>query len=451
MADMNGECQRLSVGEKIAYAMGDASANIAWRGVGTFLFVFYTDVMGLLPAAVGTLMLVARLSDGVSDALMGAVADRTETRWGKYRPWMLWGALPLGVTLSLAFTCPPGLGMTGKLVYAYVTYILFTLAYTVQAIPYGALLSVLSPDERERTSAGSYKMVGAFAGGLVVQALLLLLKERFHSYSIPVYILSAVLVVLMPVTFFGTRERVRVPPRAEGGNVWADLKDLVFRNPPWLVLLLVCAAFYAAVSVKQSVTVLYFAHYLGREVLCATYFTVISLASVVGAAVTSPLALRFGKREVFVAALSVFAVFASLQGLCAPDSLVAVFVTGAVAEGVSAFFYTLCFVMMGDIADYSEWRGGRRASGLVYSGISFVMKAATGVAGLLVGAVLALYGYDGKAAETIPGAIPGIRALMSWIPGVCCAAGAALMCFYPISTGLMKTISADLAERRKNQ
>lgn len=446
---MRREDGHLTVREKLAYAMGDASANIAWRGVGTFLFVFYTDVMGLLPAAVGTLMLVARLSDGVSDAVMGAIADRTNTRWGKYRPWMLWGALPLGVTLSLAFTCPSGLGMTGKLVYAYVTYILFTLAYTVQAIPYGALLSVLSPDERERTSAGSYKMVGAFAGGLVVQGLLLVLKEHFNSYSIPIYILSAVLVVLMPITFFGTRERVKMPPRTEGGSAWANLKDLVLRNPPWLVLLAVCATFYAAVSVKQSVTVIYFAHYLGREVLCATYLTVISFASVVGAAVTSPLAKRFGKRTVFVAALVTFAVFSSLQWFCAADATVAIFVTGAVAEGVSAFFYTLCFVMMGDIADYSEWRSGRRASGLVYSGISFVMKAATGIAGLIVGAVLAAYGYDGKVAATIPGAIPGIRALMSWIPGAFCAAGAVLMCFYPISNELLKAISAELAERRK--
>lgn len=448
---MKGNGAALSVREKLAYAMGDVSANIAWRGIGTFLFVFYTDVMGLLPAAVGTLMLVARLSDGVSDAVMGAIADRTETRWGKYRPWMLWGALPLGVTLSLAFTCPSGLGQTGKLVYAYVTYILFTLAYTVQAIPYGALLSVLSSDERERTSAGSYKMVGAFAGGLVVQGLLLVMKERFNSYSIPIYILSAVLVVLMPITFFGTRERVSPPPRQEDGSVWMDLKDLIFRNPPWLVLLAVCATFYAAVSVKQSVTVLYFAHYLGREILCATYLTVISLASVVGAAITSPLAKRFGKRSVFVTALATFAVFSSLQWFCTADATVAIFITGAVAEGVSAFFYTLCFVMMGDIADYSEWRGGRRASGLVYSGISFVMKASTGVAGLLVGAVLALYDYDGRVAETIPMALSGIRALMSWIPGAFCAAGAVIMCFYPISNSMLRRISAELAERRNTK
>ena len=180
MENMSEKCGgKVSVREKICYAMGDASANIAWRGVAAFLFIVYTDVFGLNPAAVGTLMLVARLGDGVSDVLMGVVADRTRTRWGKYRPWMLWSALPLGVTLSMMFTCPESLSMTGRLVYAYVTYIVFTLVYTAQGIPYGALLSVMSPDDRERTSIGSYKMVGAFAGGMLVQGLLLVLKERF--------------------------------------------------------------------------------------------------------------------------------------------------------------------------------------------------------------------------------------------------------------------------------
>lgn len=439
---------KLSVKEKLAYAMGDASANIAWRGVGTFLFVFYTDVMGLLPAAVGTLMLVIRLSDGVSDALMGIAADRTRTRWGRYRPWMLWGAIPLGVTLSLSFTCPESLGMTGRLVWAYVTYLLFTLAYTAQAIPYGALLSVISPDERERTSAGSYKMAGAFTGGLIVQSVLLLLKEHFDSYSIPIYILSAVLVVLMPITFFGTRERVTEPPERRG-NLKKDLSDLVFRNRPWVIMLLVCGIFYAAVAAKQSVTVMYFAHYLGREVLCATYFTAISVVAVGGAALTSPLAARFGKRALFVFSLAAFAVLSAAQFLCSPTDVAAVFATGALAEFVSAIFNTLCFIMLGDIADYAEWRNGSRPSGLVYSGVSFVMKACTGLAGLLVGVVLAAYGYDGKAPATIPGALPGITGLMSWIPGALCALAAALMCFYPITTAMLGSISAELAERRK--
>lgn len=447
---MNGANDRVSVREKICYAMGDVSANIAWRGVAAFLFIVYTDVFGLHPAAVGTLMLVARLGDGVSDVAMGIIADRTKTRWGKFRPWMLWAALPLGVTLSMTFTCPPGLGMTGRLVYAYVTYIVFTLAYTAQGIPYGALLSVMSADDRERTSIGSYKMVGAFAGGMLVQGLLLVLKEHFNSYTIPIYILSAVLVVLMPITFFGTRERVE-PPKEQHDDIWKDLGDLLLRNFPWVILLLVSLLYNVYNSVKQGITIIYFTHYLDRELLCATYMTLLMLASVAGAGITSPLARRFGKRNLFVASLIVSGAVNSLLWFCAPSDLTGIFALGILSELFAAIFPTLCFVMLGDVADYSEWRNGRRATGLIYSAASFAMKFGGGIAGLIIGMVLARYGYDGAVKESIPGAIPGIRMLMSWIPGVIAAVTAAVMVFYPITTSKMNEITATLLARRKGE
>ena len=449
MENMSEKCGgKVSVREKICYAMGDASANIAWRGVAAFQFIVYTDVFGLNPAAVGTLMLVARLGDGVSDVLMGVVADRTRTRWGKYRPWMLWSALPLGVTLSMMFTCPESLSMTGRLVYAYVTYIVFTLVYTAQGIPYGALLSVMSPDDRERTSIGSYKMVGAFAGGMLVQGLLLVLKERFDSYTIPIYILSAVLVVLMPITFFGTRERVE-PPKGQSDDLLADLRQLA-ANRPWVVLLAVSLLYNVYNSVKQGVTVVYFTHYMNRELLCATYMTALMLASVAGAALTSPLARRFGKRNLFVASLVVSGAANSLLWFCGAADVASIFALGVVSELFAAIFPTLCFVMLGDVADYSEWRNGRRATGLIYSATSFAMKFGGGIAGLLIGVVLARFGYDGKVAESIPGAIPGIKALMSWMPGAIAALTAAVMAFYPITTSRMKQITAELSARREH-
>ncbi len=174
--------EKIRITEKIGYALGDGAANIAWRGVATFLFVFYTDVFGINPAAVGLLMLIARFSDGVSDVVMGILADRTETRWGKFRPWILWTAIPLGVILSMLFTTP-GLSNTGKIIYAYTTYILFTLVYTANNIPYGALLAVITGDNRERTVFGSYRMVGAFAGGMVVQGALLFLVAHFGNVN----------------------------------------------------------------------------------------------------------------------------------------------------------------------------------------------------------------------------------------------------------------------------
>ena len=445
-AENNG---RVSIREKICYAMGDAAANIAWRGVAAFLFIVYTDEFGLNPAAVGTLMLIARFGDGVSDIAMGIVADRTKTRYGKYRPWMLWSALPLGVMLSMMFTCPESLSMTGRLVYAYVTYIVFTLVYTAQGIPYGALLSVMSADDRERTSIGSYKMVGAFAGGMAVQGLLIVLKDYFHSYTIPIYILSAVLVVLMPITFFGTRERVD-PPKEQENDLWADLKQL-FVNVPWIVLLIVSLLYNVYNSVKQGITIVYFTHYVNRELLCATYMTVLMLASIVGAGITSPLARRFGKRNLFVGALVVSGVVNSLLWFCGASDVSLIFTLGILSELFAAIFPTLCFVMLGDVADYSEWVNGRRATGLIYSATSFAMKFGGGIAGLIIGVVLARYGYDGKVAESIQGALPGIKMLMSWIPGVLAVGTAVIMTLYPITTSKMDQITAELTARRNKQ
>ena len=174
---------KVSLREKVCYALGDASANIAWRGICAFLMIYYTDVFGLAPAIVGTLFFVVRLSDGVSDVAMGVIGDRTKSKYGKFRPWVLWTAIPLAVILSLTFTCPEGLGMTGKVVYAYITYILFTLIYTANNIPYGALMAVMTSDDKERASIGSFRMAGAFAGGMVVQGLLLFLVAYFGNIN----------------------------------------------------------------------------------------------------------------------------------------------------------------------------------------------------------------------------------------------------------------------------
>jgi GPH family glycoside/pentoside/hexuronide:cation symporter len=174
------EKTKLSFKEKLGYGLGDGAANIAWRGVATFLFIFYTDVFGLSPVTVGVLFLVARFSDGISDVLMGVIGDRTKSKYGKFRPWILWTAIPLGIILSLLFTSPD-LSDSGKIIYAYITYIFFTLIYTANNVPYGALMAVMTGDDKERTSLGSFRMVGAFAGGMLVQGALLFLVAHFGN------------------------------------------------------------------------------------------------------------------------------------------------------------------------------------------------------------------------------------------------------------------------------
>ena len=438
--------ERLSLREKLCYALGDASANIAWRGICTFLLVFYTDVVGLKAAAVATLMLVVRSLDGVTDVLMGVIGDRTRSRYGKFRPWILWTAIPLAVILSLTFTCPPGVGATGKLVYAYATYILFTLVYTANNIPYGALMAVMTGDDRERASIGSFRMAGAFAGGMLVQGLLLYLKDCFGSYSIPIYIMSVVLAGCLLVTFWGTKERVE-PPADQGSDILADLRQLV-TNWPWVVLLVVGLLFNVYNAVRQGITVIYFTHYMHREVLCSAFLTAIMVASIGGALATGPLARRFGKRVLFVASLLFAGAVNSLFAFCGPGDVAAVFAIGIVGEALSAVFPTLFFTMLGDAADYSEYVNGRRATGLVYSAGSFATKFGGGVAGFIIGIVLARYGYDGKDAEAIAGALPGIRLLMGLIPSAIAAGTAFLMVLYPLSDRRLSEITEELSRRR---
>ena len=527
--------QKVSLKEKIGYALGDGAANIAWRGVATFLFIFYTDVFGLEPITVGVLMLVARFSDGISDVLMGIVGDRTKSKYGKFRPWILWTAIPLAVILSLLFTSPD-LSSNGKIVYAYITYIFFTLIYTANNIPYGALMAVMTGDDKERVSIGSFRMVGAFAGGMLVQGALLFLVAYYgnvnpkidiikisddtfkvevmasrnvenvniktedgiaqfawdnedlnleentptsrksfemnenESYSFIVtgeqnltsdsfiiidqkegygksmYLMSAFLAFFMFITFYTTKERVQ-PPKEQKTNLLQDLKDLI-SNKPWLVLLVIGLLFNVYNSIKQGITIIYFTHYLGDQLLAASYLVGLMLASIGGAIATTSLGRKFGKRNLFIYALIFSGGVNALLVFCGPDDIAAIFTIGLLSEFGSAIFPTLFFVMLGDAADFSEWKNGRRATGLIYSAGSFATKFGGGIAGAIIGLILGMFHYNGQDAVAIEGAVPGIIMLMSWVPSLIAALAAVLMILYPLNKEKMQVITEELNQRR---
>ena len=530
--------EKLSLKEKLGYALGDGAANIAWRGVATFLFIFYTDVFGLNPAAVGLLMLIARSGDGIIDIMMGIVCDRTNSKYGKFRPWILWTAIPLGVTLSLLFTTP-NLGPTGKVVYAYVTYLIFFLVYTANNIPYGALMAVMTGDDKERTSLGSYRMVGAFTGGMLVQGALLLLVAYFgninpsinvekldtkkyevtvsthqdiknvniktkdgiamftwakteltdslntptqgksfsmeaqkkysfiltgeenlvakhitiidqkRGYSNAIYLLSVFLSLFLIMTFLSTKERVK-PPKEQETNLGKDLKDLI-RNRPWIILLIIGLLFNVYNSIKQGIVVIYFSHYLHNQLLAGSYMIGLMLASIAGAMITSPLGKRFGKRKLFIYALIFSGLVNALLVLCSPQNLTAIFTIGIISEFGAAIFPTLFFAMLGDAADYSEYKNGRRATGLVYSAGSFATKFGGGIAGAIIGFVLAAFHYSGQDEVAIQGAVPGIIMLMSWIPAIIAMIAAAIMTLYPLDQKKMDVITSELNSRRAKE
>jgi len=534
---MNAGKMKIGLGEKIGFALGDGAANIAWRGVATFLFIFYTDVFGLSPAVVGLLFLIARFGDGISDVLMGIIGDRTKTKYGMFRPWILWSALPLGIILSMLFTTPD-ISMTGKIIYAYTTYIVFTLIYTANNIPYGALMAVMTSDNRERTVLGSYRMVGAFAGGMIVQGALLFLvafygninpniqlneleKDKFQvtvstekdvenvsiktksgvavfamadqneidsasepanalsfsmksnapytfiatgepglttakisvidqkrGYSNAIYLMSIFLSILMFITFATTKERVQ-PPKEQVSNLKKDLKDLI-HNKPWLVLLFIGLLFNVYNSIKQGIVVIYFTHYLNDQLLAGSYLVALMVASIGGAMATAWLGRKYGKRNLFIYALIFSAVVNALFVFCGTNDVIPIFIIGSLSEFASAIFPTLFFAMLGDAADYSEYKNGRRATGLIYSAGSFATKFGGGIAGAIIGFVLGAFHYSGQDAQSIQGAIPGIIMLMSWIPSVIAILAAVLLTLYPLTQKKLDQISDELNNRRLN-
>ena len=526
---------KISLKEKIGYALGDGAANIAWRGVATFLFIYYTDVLGLSPVVVGVLMLVARFSDGIADVIMGVVADRTTSKYGKFRPWILWSAIPLGVILALLFT-NPDFGSSGKLLYAYITYIFFTLIYTVNNIPYGALMAVMTGDDKERTSLGSFRMAGAFGGGMIVQGALLFLvayygnvnpsievnklgNEKYNvvvsasndvqnatiktengfatfafndatlspekntptnrksfaieadkkysflvegepnisessisivdqnrGYSNSMYLMSVFLTLFMFITFYTTKERVQ-PPKTQENNLKQDLKELI-ANKPWVVLMFVGLLFNVYNSIKQGIVIIYFTHYLNNQLLSASFLIGLALVSVVGALATAPLGKRFGKRNLFIYSLLFSGAVNALLVFCKPTNIEAIFALGMASEFTAAMFPTLFFVMLGDAADYSEFKNGRRATGLIYSAGSFATKFGGGIAGAIIGLILGAFHYDGQDTAAIAGSVPGIIMLMSWVPALITILAAGFMFLYPLNQKKMDEITIELNSRR---
>jgi Na+/melibiose symporter-like transporter len=498
--------------EKVGYAMGDAAANLVWRGALAYLAVFYTDTFGLTAAAAAMLFLVVRLSDGVTDIVMGMIADRTQTPWGKFRPWILWSTPLLAVFMVLCFTTPD-LSYTHKLIYAYVTYIGLTLAYTINNVPYSALMGVMTPSDKERTSLSGFRFAGAFAGGLLVMGFLPDLVAYFGDgddatgYQHTMYLFAGLLVVLMIITFVTTKERVT--PQIDNtislktelidlsknlpfiilpllamtlffyyrdlysgsffvvvmASMWVVIKKLLnnppeglsgtqrdmvdlLTNKPWLILLGIGFITMLFNGIKYGTIAYYFKYHVGDELIAGQYFIGLLIVSILGALSTSYLAKIFGKRNLFIIALILSGILTAAFYWVPQGNLSAIFILGCSAEFFAAIMPTLYFTMLGDSADFSEWKNGRRATGLIYSAGTFVQKTGGGFAGALVLVVLAGYGYDGMDKTTIEAALPGMQLLMSWIPAAFAFLAAIMMIFYPLSCKQNQQIGDELIARR---
>lgn len=448
---MPNSIEKLAVGEKVGYALGDTAANFIFQTMIMFQLVFYTDTFGILAAEAGTLFLVVRFWDAIFDPIMGVVADKTNTRWGKFRPWVLWTAAPFGVMGFLTFVTP-GLSPHGKLVYAYVTYIVLMMVYSANNLPYSALSGVMTGDIAERTSLSSYRFVFAMLAQLIIQGLALPMVHYFgqgnsaKGYQVTMGIFSALAVVLFVITFSTTKERIQPPP-GQKASVSQHFSDLV-HNGPWIAMFALTVVLFITLALRGSVVLYYFKYYVGRENLFSYFNVAGTICTIVGILFSKPLATRFGKRNVFIGGLAGTVVFTALFAALPPESITLIFASEMLRQFLYGFTIPLLWAMMADVADFSEWKTGRRATGIVFSGIVFGLKAGLGFGGAIAAYVLAMFGYVPNATQSAR-ALEGIKLAMSLLPAATFAACIVCLVFYRITKSTEIEMTEALAERRK--
>lgn len=442
--------QKIPLAEKLAYSLTEMGANFVWRGMMVFLPIFYTDVFGLTPEDVALLLLVSRLGDGVSDLTMGMIADRVTTRWGKFRPWLLWCG-PLVALLTVATFYTPDTGYTGKLIYAYISYNLCIIAYTALTVPFTAMMGVMSGDPDERTRLASMRFVFAFGGALLLQGLttkfvaVLGQGDEALGYRNTMILFCSVALVCFFITFWKTRERV-APVPGKSPRLLASLGDL-FSNRAWFVLCVTGALFVVTASMKQGAIMYYFIYVIGDKGLAAWFMVLGLIGSMIGAGLTGWMSERWGRKNLMIGSLTVMGVTSLALYWCNPQNVGPIFAWFIVSEFAAGPVITLCIAMLADAADFSEWKHHRRATALTFSAGTFSLKCGTGLGGFILGMVLARTGYVADVAQTAS-ALHGITLLMSVLPAVIAAVAALVFLFYPLTEIRLTEIKTQLLDRR---
>lgn len=470
---------KAKLSEKIGYGFGDMSSSMFWKIFSYYLPFFYSNIFGLSLAHAGTLLLVTKLYDAISDPVMGLIADRTSTRWGKYRPYLLWIALPFAIAGILAFYTPQTDNYTFKHIYAYVTYILMMTVYTAINVPYGAMLGVVTDDSREKSVFSSFRMFFAFIGSFIsmgiFEPLLRLrssvlgtLPEKWTiadsaplDWTIALTVIGTICAVLFFLTFAMTREHVTESEMAKAEenhkeekkkSIMEDLKAL-FCNAPWWLLLGGGISLLLFNCIRGGAAAYYFADVLGVKAIytLAIFLTVGEISQLVGVVVTVPVSEKIGKKATFIAVLVAITVFAAAVAFL-PETpagmwmLMAAQILICIAIGISS---PLLWSMFADVADYSEYKNGSASTGLIFSSSSMAQKFGAAFGSAIVLWVLMAFGYDNaKDAVQTPEALATIKALISWIPAVGSAVGVLIMAFYPLTDKKMSEIREGLKARR---
>ena len=487
--------QKVSMVEKVGYGLGDCSANLVFQMMMIYQTKFYTDVFGLEGAIAGTVMLVARIVDAFVDPTVGIMSDRTNTRWGKYRPWVLWTALPFMVFYVLAFY-NPGIEDKGLVaLYATISYTLLMTMYSFNNTPYSSLGGVMSSDIKERTSITSVRFIFSTIAQFVVQGLTLPLVSKFsdggdksHGWLCTISLFAVIGLVFLVIVFFSTKERI-TPPAGQKNDTKQDIKD-VLSSVPWRAMFVLTLFVFITLAMWGSAMNYYFENYVDEAALFA-FLDKIGLVSAeakdtigytilnaFGLVVSSPdkayevgfgvfnmvgalvqffgvillsefLANRYGKKRTFIVCLALTAIFTAMFYFPSRDNIEAMFVLNILKSLAYAPTVPLLWAMIADVADHSEYVNYRRATGFVFSGVVFALKAGLGVGGAVLGFLLSGFGYvSGSQVEQSDTAIQGIILSSSLIPAAFFFIGVIALLFYPISKEYNEKMQAELSARR---
>ncbi len=570
---MTNRVNKISIKEKIGYGLGDTASHFVWDMVGFWILIFYTDTFGISAASAGTIMLIARIWDMVTDPLMGIISDRTNTRWGKFRPFILLTAFPYAILAVLTFTTPD-LNETGKVLWAATTYFLLMTAYTAINLPYSSLMAVMTSDTNERAGINTYRFVSAFTGQLIVTGFALSMAlffgkgdfttklisentkggtalvvdndsirynpnpgfagidtlqyliedenkksatgilyvvvepagetsgdshlaiadfdsteiiekarvsqitpypdanedvhfikqgetetyinvrandntiDKAKGYQYTLLVLGLLSVIFFLITFFSTKERIH-PPKTQENSIKEDLKNLM-KNRPWVILALVGIVSFIMFALQNLSIAYYFKYYIGTEENVQLFNVVSSIALIVALPFAKPLAKRFGNRNVFMVSTILSGLFFALLYIPEKGDYTLIYIFNILAKMTYAPAVVLLWTMLADTADFSEWKTGRRSTGLVFSAATFAQKAGWGIGGALAGWLLFLFKFEPNIEQTET-AIIGIKLMVSVIPGFLYASCALLLIFYTIDQKTSLVMQKELEERRANE
>jgi len=488
---MKAATEKISVVEKIGYSLGDLAANLIFQTLMAFIAFFYTDIYKIPPVTASAIIFGGGMFGAFFNPVMGIIADRTNTRWGKFRPWILWTSIPFGLSAILAFATP-SFSPTGKIIYALGTYVFLVLMYSANNLPYSSLSGVMTGNMQQRNSISAYRFTAAMTAQFIIQVLLLPLAlifgdgDKTVGFGKVMTMFAIVGIVFFIITFLTTKERI-VPKAEQEATVKQDLSDLS-KNRPWLMMLGVIVFLFITVSLKGGMYVYYFEDFVNRERLgmflenvgfngfieglnsafvklglhgfqwpediatsgFSLFNALATICMIIGIMFSKRLADRIGKREVFKWGIIISASFQLSFFFCGPNAVGAIFLVQILHGLFYGLTIPMLWAMIADVADYSEWKNNRRATAIIFSAMIFGLKVGLSVGGALVAGILGWFGYAEQAAIQSAMTVMGIKLSMSVFPTITFAISVAFLLFYTIDKKMEVQIERELEKRRLN-